>query len=145
MPTRANDTTMAIVDEIFATFPGRFRFTSGLRTAAQNRAVNGAANSFHLTGQAADFVPIDGRFPAGELDAIARIVARHGYEVIRHNAGSGMHYHIEPAPGYVRNTASANPLPGTAGGDDTRSSPISGGTVLMAAAGLVVFALLLDD
>lgn len=92
---------MAILDEIFAAFPGRFRFTSGCRTPSQNAAVNGNANSYHLTTrgcQAADFVPIDGRF--GDKDAIGAIVARHGYEVIQHNVGSGEHYHIEPAPGY---------------------------------------------
>jgi len=95
----ASDSTMAIVNEIFAAFPGRFRFTSGCRTPAQNAAVNGVANSYHLTTRgclAADFVPINGNFPSDELAQIAAIVAPHGYEVIKHNAGSGMHYHIEP-------------------------------------------------
>lgn len=100
----ANATTMAIWREIDAAFPGRFRFTSGCRTPAQNAAVNGNANSYHLTTrgcQAADFVPRDGNFPSAELGQIADLVARHGYEVIKHNAGTGMHYHIEPAPGYT--------------------------------------------
>lgn len=117
MPTRADERTMAILDEVFAAFPGRFRFTSGRRTPAQNAAVNGVRNSYHLTGQAADFVPIDGRYPAGEKEQIAAIVARHGYEVVRHNAGSGMHYHIEPAPGGIRSPATGPIVAGT--GDNT--------------------------
>jgi hypothetical protein len=96
----ANATTMAIVAEIFAAWPGRFRFTSGLRTAAENAAAGGVEGSFHLTGQAADFVAINGIYPPCELEQIGEIVRRHGYEVIFHNAGSGNHYHIEPAPGY---------------------------------------------
>ena len=84
----------------FAAFPGRFRFTSGIRTEAQNAAAGGVSGSYHLTGWAADFVPVNGHFPPGELERIAQIVSRHGYEVIKHNARSGLHYHIEPAPGY---------------------------------------------
>ena len=86
----ANETTMAIVAEIFAAFPGRFRFTSGIRTEAQNAAAGGVSGSYHLTGWAADFVPVNGHFPPGELERIAQIVSRHGYEVIKHNARSGL-------------------------------------------------------
>lgn len=99
MATNANAKTMAIVAEIFAAFPNKFRFTSGCRTPERNTAVGGVANSYHLTTrgcQAADFVPINGNFPASDKGAIGNIVAKHGYEVIVHNAGSGMHYHIEP-------------------------------------------------
>lgn len=90
--------TVAILNEIFAAFPNRFRFTSGYRTPERNAAANGVANSFHITGEAGDFVPIDGRFPAGEKEAIGRLISKYGYEVIQHNAGSGLHYHIEPSP-----------------------------------------------
>lgn len=100
MANAANDYTMAIWDEIQAAFPGRFRFTSGTRSASQNAGVGGDPNSYHLTGQAVDFVPVDGRFPANELSAIGRIVSRHGYEVIKHT-GTALHYHIEPAPGFT--------------------------------------------
>lgn len=95
------DRTVSIVNEIFAAFPGRFRFTSGYRSPAQNAAANGVAKSYHLTAQAADFVPINGSYPAGEKEAIASLIAKHGYEVIKHDVGSGLHYHIEPAPGGV--------------------------------------------
>lgn len=88
--------TVAVVNEIFAAFPGRFRFTSGYRTPQRNAAVNGAPNSFHVRALAADFVPVDGRYPAAEVAGVKSIVERYGGEVIIHNAGSGLHYHIEP-------------------------------------------------
>lgn len=94
---RANaEFTISILSEIFAAFPGRFRFTSGWRSASRNAAVNGVPNSYHLTGEAGDFVPVDGKYPANEREAINNIVSRYGYKVITHDAGSGMHYHIEP-------------------------------------------------
>lgn len=136
MATRANDTTMAILDEIFAAFPGRFRFTSGCRTPSQNAAVNGNANSYHLTTrgcQAADFVPIDGRF--GDKDAIGAIVGRHGYEVIQHNAGSGEHYHIEPAPGYTG---------GGSGGQSQQTQETDNSLLLYGMLG-ILFVLLITD
>jgi hypothetical protein len=95
--------TIAIVNEIFAAFPNRFRFTSGYRTRERNTAVNGHPNSKHLTGEAADFVPINGSYPKGEKEAIGAMVGKYGYEIIFHNAGSGLHYHIEPAPSGKRN------------------------------------------
>ena len=107
MATNADAKTMGIVAEIFAAFPNRFRFTSGKRTVAQNKVVGGVANSYHVTGQAADFVPVNGQFPTSEREAIGRIVSKYGYEVIVHDAGSGLHYHIEPAP---RGTSSVAPV-----------------------------------
>lgn len=90
--------TISIVNEVFAAFPNRFRFTSGYRTPAQNEAANGVANSYHVKAEAADFVPVNGTYPAGEKEAIADLISKYGYEVIKHNAGSGQHYHIEPMP-----------------------------------------------
>lgn len=126
--TDADATTMAIVAEIFAAFPGRFRFTSGRRTVAQNAAVGGVEGSYHVKGQAADFVAINGRYPPGEKEAIGEIVARHGYEVIFHDAGSGDHYHIEPAPGFT----GAN-------------VPSGSSKILLYGLGFVVLFLLIDD
>lgn len=100
MAQNANAYTMSIIAEIFARFPNRFRFTSGTRSQSQNTAVGGVANSFHLTGQAADFVAINGQYPLDERQAIKQIVANYGYELVYHNAGSGYHYHIEPAPNF---------------------------------------------
>lgn len=121
--------TISILNEIFAAFPGRFRFTSGYRTPAQNAAANGVANSFHVQALAGDFVPIDGKYPAGEKEAIAAIVAKYGGEVIKHDAGSGLHYHIEP------NNAQKTWLKTSGGGIST---------VTIAALGLI-FILLITD
>lgn len=101
--------TVAILNEIFAAFPNRFRFTSGYRTPERNAAVNGVANSFHITGEAGDFAPIDKRYPAGEQQAIANLISRHGYEVLKHDVGSGLHYHIEPMPS-GKKTGSISPV-----------------------------------
>lgn len=138
----ANATTMAIVAEIFAAFPGRFRFTSGRRTAAQNAAVNGHPNSFHLTGQAADFVAINGSYPKGEKEAIGRLVARYGYEVVFHNVGSGLHYHIEPAPGYLG--VGRYPVPGQSDGQTPQPNegPSSG---MIYAIGFVLLYLVISE
>lgn len=95
--------TIAIVNEIFAAFPGRFRFTSGYRSPQRNAAAGGVANSFHLTGEAADFVAINANYPTGEKAAIGAIVSKYGYEIDFHDVGSGLHYHIEPAPSGKRN------------------------------------------
>lgn len=98
MSSPANAYTMNIISEIFNAFPGRFRFTSGRRTAAQNQAVGGVPNSYHVTGQAADFVSLNGQYPANEREQINTIVTSYGYELLFHNVGSGYHYHIEPSP-----------------------------------------------
>lgn len=86
---------MAIFAEIQAAFPGRFRFTSGWRSPSHNASVGGNASSYHLTGEAVDFVPVDGRYLASELAGIGAIVSKYCYEVIDH-VGTGRHYHIEP-------------------------------------------------
>lgn len=113
--------TISIVNEIFAAMPNRFRFTSGYRTPAQNAAANGVPNSFHVRALAADFVPIDGRFLDADKAAISAILAKYGYELITHNAGSGLHYHIEPA------TSAA--IPATAAG--VSSFAIAAGVLIL--------------
>lgn len=143
MAVDADATTMAILAEIFAAFPGRFRFTSGTRTAAQNAAVGGVEGSYHVRGMAADFVAINGSYPSSDLERIGEIVARHGYEVIKHNAGSGLHYHIEPAPGY----SPANYTGGGSNDDDTQDTgngSESSNIFLYAAIGLLFVVLLTD-
>ena len=118
--------TVAILNEIFATMPGRFRFTSGYRTPAQNAAANGVPNSYHVQALAGDFVPVDGRFVPAEKAAIAGIVAKYGGELIQHNAGSGEHYHIEPKSGNWTN------------------APAGGIPTVYIVAGLVLILLLID-
>lgn len=102
--------TISIVNEIFAAFPGRFRFTSGYRSPSQNTAANGVEGSFHLKALAADFVPINGSFPADEFSRIGAIVSKYNYEAIKHNAGSGLHYHIEPNPNFYSGQSQIFPV-----------------------------------
>ncbi|HEX8636708.1 MAG TPA: D-Ala-D-Ala carboxypeptidase family metallohydrolase [Pyrinomonadaceae bacterium] len=91
--------TILILNEIFAAFPGRFRFTSGYRSPAKNKSVGGVPDSYHVKALAGDFVPVDGRYPIEEKVGVNAIAAKHGYEVLIHKVNSGLHYHIEPLPG----------------------------------------------
>jgi Lysozyme like domain/Peptidase M15 len=69
--------------------PG-LRLTSGWRSAADNAAAGGVANSSHLSGRAADFVGTSRQMALGQ--AWAR---RHGAaEALIHDAGSGLHLHV---------------------------------------------------
>lgn len=88
--------TAEIVNAVFQQFPNKFRFTSGYRTPQKNAQVGGVTNSYHLTAQAADFVPFDGDYSNNTKQAIANLISKYNYEVIIHDAGSGLHYHIEP-------------------------------------------------
>lgn len=98
--------TISILNEIFADFPvGYFRFTSGYRSPERNAAVNGVDNSFHIKALAGDFVPVNGSYPYSDLESIGQIVSKYGFEVIKHDVGSGLHYHIEPAPGWNNQNA----------------------------------------
>lgn len=64
--------------------------TSRKRSPAKNRAVGGAANSYHLTDRARDFVPPRG-MSMGALHArLAR--AMPNFDVIN----EGDHVHVEP-------------------------------------------------
>jgi hypothetical protein len=89
--------TIGVLNEIFSAFPGKFRFTSGYRSPAHNASVNGVPNSYHVKALAGDFVPVNGVFSNSDLNSIGEIVSTYGFEVLKHNAGSGMHYHIEPS------------------------------------------------
>ena len=90
--------TIAILNEIFAAIPqAMFRFTSGYRSPAHNKAVGGVPNSYHLTALAGDFVPMVGKAKDYEAQVIA-IAAKYNYEVLYHNVLSGLHFHIEPKP-----------------------------------------------
>ena len=98
--------TISILNEIFAAFPvGYFRFTSGYRSPERNAAVNGVDNSFHIKALAGDFVPVNGSYPYSDLESIGQIVSKYGFEVIKHDVGSGLHYHIEPSPNWNGQTS----------------------------------------
>jgi len=77
------------------------KFTSGKRSAAHNRAVNGIENSDHLKGTttnpgAADFV---GSMSA--MRAAGKWAEGQGWNVLIHNAGSGLHLHVGFGSGRV--------------------------------------------
>jgi hypothetical protein len=93
--------TIAVLSAIFAAFPNKFRFTSGYRTPEHNKAVGGVPDSYHIQALAGDFVPLDGSFDR-YIAGVTSIAAKYGYEVIKHNVGSGWHFHIEPMPKKVK-------------------------------------------
>lgn len=71
--------------------------TSRQRSPDKNAQVGGVANSFHLTGEARDFVPP----PGMDMDTLFKTLkAKFGsqYDVIH----EGDHVHIEPGPGVAK-------------------------------------------
>lgn len=90
--------TVAVINEILAAHP-QLRFTSGYRTPARNRAVGGVPTSYHVKALAGDVVTPDDKYPTALVESVRAIVAKHGYELLVHNVGSGNHIHIEPRPG----------------------------------------------
>jgi hypothetical protein len=76
---------MKYIDENFD-----LRVSGGYRTATRNKEVNGAKNSYHLSGRAGDFV--------GSLSAMNQGAAwarsNGAVEVLVHDAGSGNHLHV---------------------------------------------------
>lgn len=89
LPTEA-DVHVLLADVV----PG-FHFNGGVRTPARNAAVGGAANSYHLRGQAIDF----NAAPGVTRDQIAAELARAGIPVAElfHEAAvgnQGPHWHL---------------------------------------------------
>lgn len=87
------------------------RFTSGKRSAAQNRAANGVENSDHLKGTttnpgAADFV---GSMSA--MQAAGAWAQSQGWNVLIHDAGSGLHLHVGFGGPRVSTSETAGQLP----------------------------------
>lgn len=75
--------------------------TSRTRTAERNAQVGGAANSYHLTGQARDAVPPQGMNTAQYAATLRQNLP--GWDVI----DEGDHVHIEPGPGMGARNAPA--------------------------------------
>jgi uncharacterized protein YcbK (DUF882 family) len=75
--------------------------TSRQRSAAKNKEVGGAANSYHLTDKARDFVPPKGMDMGGLASKLKSIYGA-GFDVIN----EGDHVHVEPGPQGSRNVMS---------------------------------------
>ena len=66
------------------------RVSGGYRSPERNREVGGAANSYHLTGRAADFVGTQ-----AQMQAARQWAGNNGArEALIHDAGSGVHLHV---------------------------------------------------
>lgn len=96
-PTIGRLSTEAEVQALVRQIAPGVRITSGLRTPSQNRGVNGAAHSYHLTGHAIDMAPLPGR----TLDDFVQELRANGLNVIEalnETANSphstGPHWHI---------------------------------------------------
>lgn len=76
-------------EQMATLFPG-LKFSGGYRDPERNKAVNGVKNSWHLQGQAMDWVGSDKDMQAAEAWAKANGAT----EAMRHNAGSGWHLHV---------------------------------------------------
>jgi hypothetical protein len=117
----------ALEQYIAQAFPGA-RVTSGQRTAAQNTAVNGVANSAHLTDNARDFVPPQG---VSLEDAAAHFnsLGIPGLKAIAEGPGAknstGPHVHVQ----YMPPGGAAPAAPATAPAA-TAAAPPQGGRVL---------------
>jgi len=72
-------------EEVEKKNPGRFRPSSGWRSATGNAAVGGVADSRHIWGGARDFVPVDGRMSPPIVCALryAVIVEKSWYHVYK--------------------------------------------------------------
>lgn len=86
----------------FAGFADRFglTLTSTTRTPAENDAVNGVANSQHMTGTAADYRTTG--VPEERIRAFMAAARAAGYEVHderKQTRGTGPHIHLELPPG----------------------------------------------
>lgn len=81
----------AIIDKVkYLNNDLKLRVSGGYRTPERNNQVNGAKNSNHLTGRAADLVGTPAEMKAGADWA----KANGAREAFVHNAGSGTHLHV---------------------------------------------------
>ena len=91
--------TVNVLNAVFGSFPGKFKFNSGYRSPSRNAAVGGVSDSYHPKALAGDFSPLDGNYPKYKAP-VAAIVARFGFELIDESKKKdAAHFHIEPAPG----------------------------------------------
>ena len=93
--------TSFVLNAVYSAFPSEyFRFNSGWRSAAHNKAVGGGSRSFHLKALAADITPLNSDYSSSTQNKIGSIVAQFGFELITEKHKN--HYHIEPSPSFNR-------------------------------------------
>lgn len=86
----------ALIEEHAIDFIPAAMVTSRQRSAAKNRAVGGDPRSFHLTGDARDFVPPKGMSLTQLGDTLKKRLGP-GYDVIYNTKGHFDHVHVEPS------------------------------------------------
>ena len=111
---------------LFGDLPG-VKFTSLNRSASRNKAVGGVATSQHIGADPNSSSAIDmvGVTPQ-QAKALLKERGLTG-EVIHHDAGSGMHVHVEsvkPIKGGAAKTSGPQPTPAGTPGLDERSPPV---------------------
>jgi hypothetical protein len=104
-----------VIEETALSIIPNLRVTSRQRSAAKNAAVKGVPGSYHLTGDARDFVPPEGM---SMKDLAASLKSKFGgnFDVI----DEGDHVHVEPGP-----SANARPTAREANIDTARGREIS--------------------
>lgn len=88
--------TSAQLAQMAQAIPGA-RITSGERDAAHNAAVNGVPGSQHVARDGQPATALDFVAPGVTLDQVKGQFP--GEQVLQHDAGSGMHFHVQGAPG----------------------------------------------
>ena len=82
------------------------RITSGYRSPAENAAVGGALNSYHVQGLAQDYVPkrsgFWGRLDKAKLWALTKFRRRKFVEVLWRAPGHHDHIHLAFRPGKAK-------------------------------------------
>lgn len=86
----------ALIEEHAIDFIPAAMVTSRQRSAVKNRAVGGDPRSFHLTGDARDFVPPKGMSLTQLGDTLKKRLGP-GYDVIYNTKGHFDHVHVEPS------------------------------------------------
>lgn len=86
----------ALIEEHAIDFIPAAMVTSRQRSVAKNRAVGGNPRSFHLTGDARDFVPPKGMSLTQLGDTLKKRLGP-GYDVIYNTKGHFDHVHVEPS------------------------------------------------
>ncbi len=96
----------ATIEELALDFVPNALVTSRQRSVAKNRSVGGKSGSFHLTGDARDFVPPKGMSLTQLGDTLKKKLGP-GYDVIYNTKGHFDHVHVEPSSRRARSAPRA--------------------------------------